>query len=163
MKVLVKYTPAMPKVLAPMHNNSGRHAVFRTSTTGACSVWPGTLRACSALALSSRNSGDSLTPRRIIKPTINSSELARNGSRHPQLIRSASGSRVTALNASNDRIRPAGLPNWANEAKKFRRPWEHARRPSALLRPTRRPRRYPDDPQQDQQYRRRNADLCVGR
>ncbi|MNE18088.1 hypothetical protein D3C81_1364660 [compost metagenome] len=118
MKVLVKYTPAMPRVLAPMHSSSGRQAVRSTSITGACSL-PLVLLACSRLA---RNAGDSLTPRRIARPTSSNSALARNGKRQPQLMRSSSGKRVTALKANNDRIKPAGLPSWANEAKKFRRP-----------------------------------------
>ncbi|MCY1179792.1 hypothetical protein D9M73_202070 [compost metagenome] len=102
-----------------MHSNNGRHAVRSTSMTGACSLRL-FLLANSRLA---RNSGDSLTPRRIARPTSSNSELARNGRRQPQLIRSSSGRRVTALKASSDRIKPAGLPSCANEAKKLRRPF----------------------------------------
>ncbi|MCY1216922.1 hypothetical protein D9M72_288120 [compost metagenome] len=97
-----------------MHSSTGTRAVRQTSAIGSLAV----LRCACTCA----NSGDSFTPSRIATPTSSSAALARNGRRQPQSMNTSCSIDVTARKASSDRIRPAGLPSCANEAKKVRRP-----------------------------------------
>ncbi|MNE02287.1 hypothetical protein D3C80_947580 [compost metagenome] len=114
MKVLVKKNPPEPMVTARAAKTMFRQWLRSTSRTGLSLVW--------SLSLTSANSGDSGTPKRISKPTIISSPLIRNGIRQPQLIRSSVSIAVMKRKAISASSRPAGLPHWANEAKNTLRP-----------------------------------------
>src|SRR5471032_3487340 len=91
MKVLVKKNPAEPMVTAAAANRICRQQVRITSFTGYLEV--------SLLSRALANSGDSWTPERIIRPTIISTPLARNGRRQPQARTSAGSSEVTKRKA----------------------------------------------------------------
>ena len=72
-------------------------------------------------AATAANSGDSVTCRRIYSPTATSTELSRNGTRHPQLRNASSGNPPSAVKARLLSTSPSTMPEVIRLPQKPRR------------------------------------------